>query len=173
MSHDIMSKLKALQTFMAKAKILEPVETKIDLKVAKSFDPKKYFKDGKGLWVSSSFEERIRDKAPTVATAQKFELSSFTLLKNSSDKDIEAALPEKHIFSESEVCAVVAALIDKQPKGKEGALLNNGYANLFYTASFVVHVRWDSDDGHWHVSTWSRGYDWHADSRVFSPATSV
>lgn len=168
-----MSKLKALQTFMAKAKILEPVETKIDLKVAKSFDPKKYFKDGKDLWVSSSFEERIRDKAPTVATAQSFELSSFILLKNSSDKDIEAALPEKHIFSESEVCAVVAALIDKQPKGKEGTLLNNGYANLFYTSSFVVSVVWYSDSGRWSVISWDRDYSWGADGRVFSPATSA
>lgn len=157
---------------MEPTKILELVETKVTLKITTPVDPQDFFKSGEDLFVSSSFKERILSNAKSVSADSQFFLDSFKLVSNASDKDIETALSEKHIFSESEVCALIADLITKQRKGEEGTLLNTGYANLFYTPSFVVRVFWHSHDSLWSVFTWSRdGYRWNLDFRVFSPAT--
>lgn len=46
----------------------------------------------------------------------------------------------------------------------------DGRANLFYTPSFVVYVRWFGSS--WLVYAWKRDDNrWRADRRVFSPAT--
>lgn len=150
--------------------VLEQKEKKIDISI-KEFDPQEFFKNGDGLYVYSDFKERILSKAEKVPSLEKA-LTSYDLTKNANDAAIEADLPKDHLFSESEVCAIVADLIGKQPKGEEGILLNSGYANLFYTPSFVVHV--DGDGAGWNVDAWSRrdsGRD--AGSRVFSPATDL
>lgn len=156
---------------MADEKVLEPVAAKISLKLEKDFDPKEFYQDCKGLWVSSSFEERILAKAESTKAGAEFEVSSSKLLRYANDKQIEGELPEKHIFSESEVCALVSLLIEKQPNGEEGDLLNTGYWNLFYTSDFVVHACWYSDSGRWRVGAWQRDdIDWVDEDRVFSPA---
>lgn len=150
--------------------VLEHKEKKIDISV-KEFDPQEFFKNGDGLYVYSDFKERILSKAEKVPSLEKA-LTSYALTKNANDAAIESDLPKDHFFSESEVCAIVADLIDKQPKGEEGVLLNNGYANLFYTPSFVVGVRWDGAE--WGVYTWHRdAYGWDANDRVFAPATDL
>jgi hypothetical protein len=56
-------------------------------------------------------------------------------------------------------------MISKQPNGEQGDLINNGYANLFYTASWVALVGWDRAGRGWDVGTWCR-----AGRRVVSPA---
>lgn len=152
-------------------KILEVVSGKIEVKVKKGLDPKKYFKDRDGLFVWSSFTERIVNKAEKTKEAKTFQLDSFKLLKTSTDETIEKELPETHIFSETEVCGIVAALIENQSKGETGALDNTGYSNLFYTPSFVVHVGWDSRGGVWGVRAYGRGGGWRGGDRVFSPAS--
>lgn len=152
-----------------KEKVLESVKTNIALKVSKDFDPKEYFKDRAGLSVWSSFEERILSKASAIKKGASFNIESFKLLAYANDKKIEADLPKKHIFSESDVCAIIAKLIDKQPEGKKG-VLDTDYWNLFYTPSFVVHVGWCGSD--WGVYAWYRlECGWVAGTRVFSPAT--
>lgn len=157
---------------MSEQKILESMGEKVLIKTLKEFDPKEYFKDKDNLFVWSDFSERISSKAPIVATEQEINVVSFKLLERATDEEIEKSLPEKHIFSESEVCAIVAGLIDKQPKGEDGLLENNGYANLFYIASFVVRVYWRGS--RWYVHTWGRGGNrWLAERRVFSPATDL
>lgn len=151
---------------MAKEHILEVVEAKIPVK-AKSADPKKTLKSKKGLWVSTSFQERVLSSAKPAAI--NVNLSSFKLLVNASDKKIEGALPEKHIFTASEVCAVLAVLIKKQSKGQEGFLDLDRW-NLFYLESCVVGVHWFV--GGWLVGSWDRDYrGWDAAYRVISPAT--
>lgn len=147
--------------------ILEIVEKSVAVK-AKKLDPKKFFKTKKGLWVSDSFQERIIPKAETAAIDMA--VASYRLSKYANDAQIEKELPKEHLFSESEVCAVIAALIAKQKKGEEGTLLNTGYWNLFYTPAFVVGVDWGG--GVWDVSAWGRvDGAWDDDGRVFSPAT--
>lgn len=151
--------------------VLKDKSEVIQAKLAAGFDPKEYFKDRKGLFVWSSFEDRILPKAELVKEASSMNIESYILAKNAYDKEIEATLPEKHIFSESEVCAIIADLIAKQPKGEEGALLSNGNWNIFYTEAFVVGVCWGAGSGVWGVYTWYRVGDWFAGERVFSPAT--
>ncbi len=152
-------------------KLLDEVERKVVLVQTEKRDPKEFFKDREGLSVWSSFVDRVLVKAEAVEKEREFPISFYKLLEDSDDEAIEKALPENHIFSESEVSAIIAELISKQEKGEEGNLLNNGYANLFYTPSFVVGVYWDSFDGSWYVDAWHRGSRrWRAGRRVFSPA---
>lgn len=151
--------------------ILKPVEKKITIATKAKFDPKEYYKTRDGLYVWSNFGDRILEKTSPLKAAKNISIASYELVRSGSDEMIEKALPKKHIFDESEVCAIIAEMIAKQPKGEEGDLLNTGYANLFYTEAFVVHVYWYSYDRHWGVLTWGRGDgDWDAGGRVFSPA---
>lgn len=153
-----------------KKEILEIVSKEIPVVIAEKFVPSEFFKDRKGLFVGYGFQENILSKAGQTEEKAQFTIASFDLKENASDKKIEESLPEKHIFSETDVCAIVAALIEKQPKGEEGVLLNSGYANFFYTPSLVVDVRWL--DGRWYVRGWYRGdRGWDAGRRAFSPAT--
>ena len=149
-------------------KVLEVVEKKISFKTSEKFDPKEYYQNRKGLYIWSSFQEKILPKAKTVKKGVEFAIASFKLAKWATDEEIESALPKKHIFKEGDVCALISEMIAKQPEGQGGALLNTGYANLFYTKVFVVSVDWF--DVEWDVSTWGRGgRGWFGDNRVFSP----
>lgn len=155
-------------------KVLEAVENKLSIETSSEIKPQDFFQSREGLYVWSDFNERILEKALSVAAGTKYELAPFKLLESSSDETIESALPKAHIFSESDVCAIIAELISKQPKGEDGSLDNSGNWNLFYTPTFVVCVHWYSVGGFWRVSTWHRdGLVWDADTRVFSPATDL
>ena len=150
-------------------KIIKSVDKKIVVKL-KKFDPTEFFKNREGLYVWSSFKDNILDKAKTIEKESEFKISSYDLVKFGNDEEIEKELPEKHLFSETDVCALIASLIEKQPKGEEGTLQNNGYANLFYTSSHVVVVRWSG--GEWSVYDWyRRDGRWGGGPRVFAPAT--
>ncbi len=98
-----------------------------------------------------------------------------TLTRMATDAEIEdpvIGMGPSHLFGETVLCGVIAGLIARQPKGEEGALLNNGYANLFYLGSCVVDVGWGSGGREWGVNAWRRGDDgWDAGGQVFSPAT--
>lgn len=158
---------------MSDKELLEVVEKKVIITSDTEFDPKEYFKDREGLYVSSNFDERILSKAEKFDTEQKFSIAYFKLTKNADDATIEAQLPEQHIFTESEVCAIIANLIDKQSKGEEGILDNDSRNwNLFYTPSFVVGVDWGGS--FWVLGAWDRrGNTWVGGERVCSPATDI
>lgn len=153
------------------AKILEITKEKIPVRMEGEFIPSVFFKTDKGLYVDSDFTSRIVNKASSVDADTEYEITSLNLRLSANDATIESALPEKHIFSETEVSAIVGNLIENQPEGKEGTLLNDGSWNIFYTPDFVVLVRWDSGSSRWDVGTWYR-HDggWGGGSRVFSPA---
>lgn len=153
------------------AKILEITKEKIPVRMEGEFIPSVFFKTDKGLYVDSDFTSRIVNKASSVDADTEYEITSLNLRLSANDATIESALPEKHIFSETEVSAIVGNLIENQPEGKEGTLLNDGSWNIFYTPDFVVSVRWNSSSSHWFVLAWRRGDDvWHGGYRVFSPA---
>lgn len=157
---------------MENTKALKPVEKRIEVVTALSINPKEFYKDRDGLRVWSDFTGRIVNKADEVEAGTKYIIASFDLVEYANDAQIEAELPEKHLFNETEVSGVIADIISKQPKGEAGTLQNNGYANLFYTPDFVVSVRWHGFDGYWFVFTCERDdYRWGGGSRVFSPAT--
>lgn len=148
---------------------LESKDTKVT--TTESTGPKEFFKTRPGLYVWSDFADRILSKAEAVPAPTKFNLQTYKLTKYAQDSEIEAELPEKHIFSESEVCALIAEFVSKQPKGEAGTLDNDGNWNLFYTPEFVVSVYWYSGGSEWSVRAWRRGSGgWDGGSRVFSPA---
>lgn len=117
--------------------------------------------------ILKKFGEAIKVEPVT----KEFTLNSFDLLESASDKEIEAALGENHLFEAGEVYTLIGNLVSKQSKGEEGALLANGYSNLFYISSCVVIVHWSSYGQGWYVYAWRRSYYWRGGRRVFSPAT--
>ncbi len=94
-----------------------------------------------------------------------------TLSRNSVDTNIINQLGGE---AKVEIAlADVAALMTKQNSGQQGALLTNGYANIFYVRDVIsvlraVGVYWDGDG--WRVNACSVGVprEWHAGYRVFS-----
>lgn len=154
--------------------VLKQIEKTIEIQSQVKFDPSKFYKTAPGLYVFDSFRERIIEKASPIKKITLFNVTSFDLINSASDESIESQLPEKHIFSESDVCALIASMIVKQSKGEDGNLIVTGYANIFYTPAFVVYVRWRASGREWYVSAWGRGGSgWAADGRVFSPATDL
>ena len=134
-------------------------------------DPDTFYRTCEGLYVWDDFRSRIVANAKPSELGRTMKVNCAELMRDLTDKEIELALPIDHLFDETEVCAVIAGLIASQPNGEEGALLNTGYANLFYTSSCVVYVYWYADYRGWHVNAWKRGdYGWGAGYQVFSPA---
>lgn len=152
--------------------ILKEVEKVIKLKTSEAFNPQEFYKGNrKGLYIWSDFRERILPKAKLTKKGASFEIASSDLAEYANDEQIEKSLPKRHLFSESEVSAIIAELIAKQPNGEKGDLVNTGRANLFYTKAFVVSVIWRGFGGVWRVYAWHRGSGgWSAGRRVFSPA---
>lgn len=153
---------------------LKEVKNKISVKTESVFDPKEFYKNRAGLWVSSSFESRVLTNAETTKADTTAILASRDLINSVNDAEIEGELGSNHLFTATEVCAIVSDLIEKQPEGSEGVLVNNGYANLFYTEACVVSVSWYAVHGEWLVYAWDRGGDgWGDGRRVFSPVTDL
>lgn len=154
----------------SQSEVLKEVEKEVAFEITEARDPKVFFQDRKGLFVGSSFTERIVEKSETISEGKSGTLQSFEILKYSDDATIEKALPEKHLFTESQIAAIVAEFISEQTDGKTGTLLADGNWNLFYTDTCVVGVRWVSGDAGWGVFSWQRGgREWGAGYRVFSP----
>ena len=103
--------------------------------------------------------------------ADKSVLCYYTLNRRSVDGPII-----KELGGEDKVKTTlfhIAALMWKQPDGKQGALLTNGYANIFYVHDIngvlrAVRVRWYGRG--WLVCACSVGFPdgWGAVCRVFS-----
>lgn len=93
------------------------------------------------------------------------------LNKNSSDASIIAALGGE---AKAETTpAEVYALLTKQANGESGALLTNGYANIFYVCDTsallrAVSVSWVGDGWFVNADSVEFPYVWGAGHRVFS-----
>lgn len=134
-------------------------------------DPDAFYRTRSGLYIWDDFRTRITAQAKPSETGATFKVESFGLMRGLDDKEIEAMLPKSHLFDETQVSAIIAGLIARQPNGEDGALVNNNFANLFYTSSRVVGVGWRAGGRQWVVASWERGDDrWVASSQVFSPA---
>ena len=128
----------------------------------KTFTPTNEFQVGKHSigWLGSYFEEKFI--SPNIQFEERPLGSYQTLTKYMKDAEIENDLKPG-------ICELgdVLAFLKNPPEGTK-----DGNWNLFYTASCVVRVSWDSDAGGWSVRAWNRGGSgWGAGVRVFSPAT--
>jgi hypothetical protein len=146
--------------------ILNNVQLSAD---ATTNDPQEYFKTRTGLWVSDDFKNRILTKVQPVENLHPTTLKLFELKKNAYDREITPELGENYLFDESELCARIEQMIEKQPNGEEGDLLNDGHVNLFYVVGYVVGVRRNFDNRGWDVGSWDPDVgSWSAGYRVFS-----
>jgi hypothetical protein len=152
-------------------------KTVVAAAVAATFLTASYFvtNSEKKIWVSDEFTQRITSAYPHSIKVRGFQrVSDFQSesrdAKNIAEMGGEAEV-RKHAFTPDQI----ARLIDLQPNGKEGQLLNGGYVNLFYVigeggAIFVVSVHWeDSDHFGWNVDAWVLHEEgrWGSASRVF------
>ncbi|MBA3789548.1 hypothetical protein H0X32_04145 [Patescibacteria group bacterium] len=158
-----------LGTAASKPSVLKLVNGDVALDAIAAYDPSA-LKSRKGVWVSDDFVLHVRLRASPVENLGQLSLSSHELMKNTYEREITPGLGENYIFYESELCARIDQMISKQPNGEKGDLLtNNGHANIFYVAGYVVHVRWLSDYRKWDVDRWDLGDDrWRAGDRVFA-----
>jgi hypothetical protein len=167
---DTLAKVRAnLFGTTAVDKVLKLASDKIVYTKVKSFDPHAFYTTSETLWVSDFFRDNILPLATKVKNLPAITGKSFELVKNAYDKEITPELPEGYAFEVSELLARIARMIQAQPKGKKDALLNNGFANIFYSAGFAVYVVWLADTGQWCVGAYRRvGGDWGAGGRAFS-----
>ncbi len=121
------------------------------VKLAEPHNPDSFYENREGLWVWGGYRSQVVAKAKPTPAGAEFSARSFELKRDMSDVGIESSLPDGHLFDEGVLCAIIADLISKQEGGKEGTLLNNGHANLFYTSSCVVFVYWSADNRVWSV----------------------
>ena len=148
----------------------------IDLpELFKTFNPYEYYRNLGGLYVLDGFTNNILSVAKKIKKVPARKIVSYNLVKASLDAEIRAELPEHHVWEEaSEFCAHLAELIDNQPNGKEGDLLSNGSANIFYVRGkggrvFTVGLYWLADDRRWRVGAgWLGVARWRVGYRAFS-----
>jgi len=123
------------------------------------------------LYIQDKFKERILAVAKKVSKKPAVSLVSRDLTKPMSDSEICAEIPSNHLFSIDDLW-MVAELISRQSNGESGALLLNGFANLFYfqvgASIIVVHVSCGGSG--WSVSDWDLDEygQWYDGDRVFS-----
>ena len=160
---------------VVETKLLKPVAQATVPARTKPFVASEFYQTGTGLYVYDTFADRLGlNTRQVVDSAPERPYVASLLQANAYDTDIRKELPETHLSTLEDI----AGLIEAQPNGKSGFLLNNGYANIFYVEGkngevFAVGVRWDSGRRRWRVRDWELGGfgDWDADRQVLCPGT--
>ncbi|MDD3531660.1 MAG: hypothetical protein PHV99_03680 [Candidatus Pacebacteria bacterium] len=120
-------------------------------------------------WMGDCFKQNFLGKIENGVTAA--ELKTHKLEQDSLDAPIIEELGD----AAETTLADLWELLEKQGVGQEGALLINGYANIFYIRDahdelWAVHACWFADRGFWHVVACSitLPFRWRAGSQVVS-----
>ena len=79
-------------------------------------DPAAFYQTRAGLYVYRDFRDHIVRQAKPTDSASPVTLRRFVLERNASDKEIEDELGANHVFTETEVCWIVAEMIGKQKR---------------------------------------------------------
>jgi len=143
----------------------------------KKFTPKTFFKK-RGVWTSKNFKDLVLSHTKTVASVPETPVVFCDIEESANDAEIQAELPEDHIFDDVDsLLPFLAGLIDRQQGGTVGDLLNNWYANIFYvrvdSGVFIVRVFWNAGGQEWEVSASSLGGFRRGVGRRVFPATAV
>lgn len=120
-------------------------------------------------WTGANFKKLFLDKIEENVPEAKLVVSR--LERASLDAPILTELGSKAEVS----LADLFDLLKKQSKGEDGALLTNGYANIFYVRGtdgnlWAVDASWRSGGRFWGVGAFSVGLPsrWHGGSQLFS-----
>mgnify|MGYP001579393795 CR=1 FL=1 len=118
-------------------------------------------------WIGSNFQEWFFGKTeePLAETTLRY----ARLVKSSVDRPILTELGDKA----ETTLAQISALMERQPNDKEGVLLTDGWANIFYVRDVLGELR--AVDVYWDGDGWGVGADsvtspdgWRGGYRVFS-----
>lgn len=172
-----LKKLGSRYPVLAETTLLKPVAQATVPARTKPFNAAEFYQTGTGLYVYDTFADRLDLSArQTVDSTPERPYVASLLKANAYDTDIRKELPEIHLSTLEDI----AGLIEAQPNGKSGLLLNNGWANIFYVEGknseiFAVRVFWFSDDREWDVRDWKLGESggWLADDQVLCPGNAV
>ncbi len=156
-------------------KLLELVGT-VKVNISKKFILGKYLSDNPGkikfYYLSDNFKEWfLSGNGKIEDPVGEQELCYAKLTKASVDGPIIEELGGE--AKAETTLSEVHALLEKQSKGQEGALLTSGYTNIFYvrdTAGVLraVDVRWFADGWLVRARSVGRPDGWDAGDRVFS-----
>lgn len=152
----ILKKFGSRYPVLTETRLLKPVATSIVPARTKPFNAATFYRTGTGLYIYNTFSERLNLSArQTVDSAPERPYVASLLKANAYDTDIRKKLPETHLSTLEDI----AGLIEAQPNGKSGFLLNNGYMNIFYVEGkngvvFAVFVFWYSVRRRWYVHGW-------------------
>jgi hypothetical protein len=140
----------------------------------------KFFVTGKNgttkLLLSYNFKNIFLPLVADTIDYKGGKLEKLKLTKGCNDGQIKKERGDILIQKPDDIASQIASLTSKQPKGEEGDLLSNDYANIFYFEKdgslFYVFVRWDSDGREWDCyCRQARSSAWAADVQVLSPVT--
>ncbi len=125
------------------------------------------------LWLGSNFEQWVLPLIPETIEAFQGTLTQTKLTKYMLDSEILTELGHPEPFTPGEFAALIRDLLTKQPKGEEGTLLMNGYANVFYVQLegrvVAVRVLWSSDGRGWGLDAFGLDdYRWFGGRCVLS-----
>lgn len=126
------------------------------------------------LFLGSTFRNWVLRAVPDAVPAFQGTLLRTQLTKKYMyDSAILEELGNPRPFTILEFVAIIRDLFLKQPNGKEGALINNGHANIFFvqlgSRVVTVYMPWDSAYYGWFVDVFVLGVGrWRAGSYVFS-----
>lgn len=161
---------------LTETRLLKPVAQATVPARTKPFDAVEFYRTRAGLYVYNvynTFTDRLdlRTRPMVDSAPERSYVASFLKVK-AYNEDIRKELPETHLSTLEDI----AGLIEAQPDGQSGFLLNNGYANLFYVLSkngevFAVDVRWVSNVRTWDVRDWKfvEVGCWHAGNQILCP----
>lgn len=126
-------------------------------------------------YIGDNFKEWFFEK--TEEPILEATLDYATLTRSALDREIRDEIGAER---EETTLAEIYALMERQANGKEGVLLTNGWANIFYVCDAsgtlrAMFVDWDSARAGWFVSASDVTYPggWSGGSRVFSRNSSV
>jgi len=121
-------------------------------------------------WLGNNFKDWFLGKTEAPATEVNLDYARLTrpMLDDEIRKEIGAGREETTL-------AAIWALMERQPNANSGALLANGYANIFYVRDvnggfWAVSVYWDADVSGWdvHAFSVSNPSRWGVGCQVFS-----
>ncbi len=143
--------------------------------LTEQFDPQAAFVQ-KGYWLGDNFKKYLLNITQPFGNLPEAVVDKSVLKRNTTDKDIMAdiAVSEAEgLLSKEEILWRMHWLTQQQPNGKDGVLVNNGYATIigyFMCNDGIVRVAyalWDSDYSEWGCAVFGLG-GWHGGFEVLS-----